>query len=114
MMKRCTAQVCTCFLMLCYAACVAVGASGNWSCANSPYVLRMSQQGQDPPPGPHLQHRSPIVIAGTAGSGTRVLSNIVESGHVFMGVDRNAALDSAPFGRLVKPYVLLQLAFLPR
>ena len=45
----------------------------------------------------------PIVIVGTAGSGTRVVSDVLEHAGVFLGARRNCERDNAAFGRDVKP-----------
>ena len=49
---------------------------------------------------------SPIVVTGTAGTGTRVANDILEhAGKVFMGLKRNEQRDSSIFDFYVKRYV---------
>ena len=65
------------------------------------------------PDNPHVHHNpgadesdSPIVVTGTAGTGTRVANDIFEhAGKVFMGGRRNAQRDSTEFDDYVKKYV---------
>jgi hypothetical protein len=48
-----------------------------------------------------LDHRSPVIIFGTGGSGTRVVSQILEKSGCFIGNNINAALDNQDFGFLL-------------
>lgn len=49
----------------------------------------------------------PIIVLGTAGTGTRVFSDLLESGGVFMGHRRNPQADNLDFIRIIKDGVPL-------
>jgi hypothetical protein len=49
-----------------------------------------------------MNRDDPIIVLGTAGTGTRVFSNLLESAGVFMGLRRNPQRDNRDFIRVVK------------